>query len=69
MQKILMTHQFSSWFEFKINFRCATVKHMRLFHEQNKFGLRNILQAIVRYSEEKTQLNYQFRVLQRITDF
>ena len=64
-----MSHQFLSWFEFKINSRCATVKHMRLFHEQNKFGLRNILQAIVRYSEEKTQLNYQFRVLQKITDF
>ena len=36
---------------------------MRLFHEQNKFGLRNILQAIVRYLEKNTQLNYQFRVL------
>lgn len=64
-----MSHQFSSWFEFKINSRCATVKHMRLFHEQNKFDLRNILQAIVRYLEKKTQLNYQFRVLQKITDF
>ena len=64
-----MSHQFSSWFEFKINSRCATLKHMRLFHEQNKFDLRNILQAIVRYLEKKTQLNYQFRVLQKITDF
>ena len=69
MQKILMSHQFSSWFEFKINSRCATVKHMRLFHEQNKFDLRNILQAIVRYLEKKTQLNYQLRVLQKITYF
>ena len=69
MQKILMSHQFSSWFEFKMNSRCATVKHMRLFHEQNKFDLRNILQAIVRYLEKKTQLNYQLRVLQKITDF
>ena len=69
MQKILMSHQFSSWFEFKINSRCATVKHMRLFHEQNKFDLRNILQAIVRYLEKKTQLNYQLGVLQKITDF
>ena len=64
-----MSHQFSSWFEFKINSRCATVKHMRLFHEQNKFDLRNILQAIVRYLEKKTQLNYQLGVLQKITDF
>ena len=64
-----MSHQFSSWFEFKMNSRCATVKHMRLFHEQNKFDLRNILQAIVRYLEKKTQLNYQLRVLQKITDF
>lgn len=64
-----MSHQFSSWFEFKINSRCATVKHMRLFHEQNKFDLRNILQAIVRYLEKKTQLNYRLRVLQKITDF
>ena len=61
-----MTHQFSSWFKLKINSRCATIKDMKLFHDQNKFGLRNTLQAIFRYSEKKkTQLTINLEYFKR----